>query len=90
MSEISSTELSALLKEEGRWDEFKAFRQAAESRGHSKKESYSLAAAQFGYDSGGSAPPPPNSPQVSGPPELPSRYANKEDFPFPQIGRAHV
>lgn len=80
MAEISSTELSVLLKADGRWDEFKAFRQAAELRGHTKKESYALAAAQFGYDSGASASPPSNSPQVSGSPELPRKYAKKEEF----------
>lgn len=80
MSEVSSTELSALLKADGRWDEFKAFRQAAELRGHTKKESYALAAAQFGYDSGASPSPPSDSPQAAGSPELPSRYAKKEDF----------
>jgi len=80
MSEVSSTELSAILKADGRWDEFKAFRQAAEMRGNTKSESYALAAAQFGYDSGASSSPPRNSPQAAGPLELPSRYAKKEEF----------
>jgi len=77
---VSSTELSDLLKASGRWDEFKAFRQAAESRGHSKKESYAMAAAQFGYDSGDPTPSTSNSPPVTGSPELPNRYAKKDDF----------
>lgn len=77
---VSSTELSALLKAGGRWDEFKAFRQAAEMRGHTKKESYTLAAAQFGYDLGASSPTPSDSPQAAGSPELPNRYAKKEEF----------
>jgi hypothetical protein len=80
MPEISSAELAALLKKDGRWDEFKAFRQAAESRGNSKKQSYTMAAKQFGYDLGTSSPPTSNPPPAEGVPELPSRYAKKEEF----------
>ena len=80
MPEISSSELADLLKKEGRWDEFKAFRQAAEDRGSSRKQSYTLAAKQFGYDLGASSPSTSNPPPAEGVPELPSRYAKKEEF----------
>lgn len=82
MREISSSELADLLKKEGRWDEFRAFRQAAEDRGSSRKQSYTLAAKQFGYDLGASSSPASTGPPsaAEGVPELPSRYAKKEEF----------
>jgi hypothetical protein len=46
----STTEFTERVKGEGRFDEFKAFRQALEGRGSGKKESWEQAAAQFGWE----------------------------------------
>ena len=49
----STTEFTERVKGEGRFDEFKAFRQALEGRGAGKKESWEQAAAQFGWEAPG-------------------------------------
>ena len=46
----STTEFTDRMKADGRFDEFKAFRKAAEGRGAGKKESWEQAATQFGWE----------------------------------------
>ena len=46
----STTEFTERVKGEGRFAEFKAFRQALEARGVGKKESWEQAASQFGWE----------------------------------------
>lgn len=46
----TTTEFTERVKGEGRFDEFKAFRKAAEGRGAGKKESWDQAAVQFGWE----------------------------------------
>jgi len=46
----STAEFTERVKGEGRWDQFKAFRQAIEGSGADKKESWQQAAIQFGWE----------------------------------------